>query len=140
MSGGLSIPGRFGKLEVSSGANFENFGGIKDIGMSINIDELECTTHDSNGAREYIPNHHDVTLDISGRWLDGNPGQEIVMTAVFAKTRFDFQFFMKKDIGSSLKKYSGKAFATSANPNAPLDDTAALDLTLRCSGVIQSAQ
>ncbi len=141
---GLSIPGRLAKLEVSESGlegSFINYGGIVDIGMNISIDELECTSHDSvNGAREWLPNFHDVTMDVSGRWHDGDPGQEIMLEAVFAKTRFHFRFYMKVDPGSGLKRYDGLAFATGANPSGPLDDTGAMDVTLRCSGVLQVSQ
>lgn len=139
---GLAIPGRLGVLEVSDdgGSTFSGLGGIVDINMPINVDELECTSHDSAGAREYIPNHHDVTMDISARWLDGDPGQEIVLLAVFAKTVFNFQYFMEKDPASGKKVYTGTAFATTTDPTAPLDDTAGLSVTLRCSGVLQGTQ
>lgn len=134
---GTAIPGRFAKLEASDddGATFENVGGSVDLGLQINVDELECTTHDSNGTREYIPNHDDATIDISGRWLDGDIGQEIILVGLLAKTRFDFVYYMEKDPGSGKRQFSGKAFATSYNPQGPLDDTGNLDMTLRVSGL-----
>lgn len=134
------VPGRLAKLKVSSdgGSVFQIFGGIIDISMPINIDELECTTHDSNGAREYQPNHHDVTMDITGRWLDGDPGQEIVMGSVFDKTVFAFEYTQQSVVGKKL--YTGTAFPTTTTPAGPLDDTAGLDVTLRCSGVLQKVQ
>lgn len=136
---GSCIPGRLAKLEVSSsGVTYVNFGGIVDVTMNMNIDELECTSHDSNGAREYIPNHHDATLDISSRWQDGDAGQEIALQAVFAKTVFYFRFTM--ETASGRKRFSGTCFATSFNPGGPLDDTGALDVTLRCSGVTYALQ
>jgi predicted secreted protein len=139
---GTAIPGRLAKLEVSDdgGSTFENVGGGVDIGININVDELECTTHDSNGTREYIPNHDDATIDISGRWLDGDNGQEIILVALTAKTRFDFIYYMEKDPGSGKRKFEGQAFATSYNPNGPLDDTGNLDITLRVSGLVIGVQ
>lgn len=136
----VCIPGRLAKLEISDdgGTTYENYGGIVDITMNITVDELECTTHDSNGSREYIPNHDDVTLDVSGRWLDGDPGQEIALAAIFGKTTFLFRFTMETLAGK--KKYEGSAFATSANPAGPLDDTGSMDVTLRCSSVVQGTQ
>lgn len=134
------IPGRLAKLQVAttSGGTYEDFGGIVDVTMNFNVDELECTSHDSNGAREYIPNHHDATLDVSARWLDGDAGQDIALTAVFAKTVFYFKFTMETGTGKAL--FTGSCFATTFNPSGPLDDTGALDVTLRCSGVTYSAQ
>jgi predicted secreted protein len=136
----MCIPGRLAKVRVSpdGGLTFENFGGIVDVTLNLNIDELECTTHDSNGVREYLPNHSDVTFDISARWLDGDPGQEIVLGAVFAKTVFPFDFTM--ETAPQRKKFEGVAFATSFSPSGPLDDTGAVDVSLRGSGVTLTTQ
>ena len=136
----LRIPGRLAKCNLSAdnGATFENLGGIVDIGMNLNVDELETTTHDDNGARTYLPNHHDATFDVSARWQDGDPGQEILMVSVFAKTVLQFQFFM--EIASGRKRFDGSCFATSASPQGPLDDTGGLDVTLRGSGVQMTTQ
>lgn len=132
---GMQIPGRLAKLNVSpdGGLTFENFGGIVDVTMNLSVDELETTTHDSEGRREFIPNHSDATFDVSARWQDGDPGQEIVLVATFAKTVFPFQFFM--EIAPQRKRFDGSAFATSLSPSGPLDDTGALDVTLRGSNV-----
>ena len=136
----LRIPGRLAKLDVSADNDVtrENFGGIVDIGMNLNIDELETTTHDDNGARTYLPNHHDGTFDISARWMDGDPGQEIVLVAVFAKSVFAFRFYM--EITSGRKRFDGSAFATSYSPQGPLDDTGNIDVTLRGSGIQMNNQ
>lgn len=138
---GLSVPGRFAKLEVSeNGTDFINFGGIIDITLNKNIDELECTSHDSNGVREYIPNHSDISLDVSARWLDRDPGQRLVMIATETKIRFTYRFYMDIDPGSGKFYWEGLCFATTASPSGPLDDTGNLDLTLRASGTQQLTQ
>lgn len=136
----MCIPGRLAKVEISpdGGTTYENLGGIVDVTMNLNIDELECTSHDSNGVREYLPNHSDVSLDISARWMDGDPGQEIVLGAVFAKTTFPFRFVM--ETANQRKLFSGTAFATSYSPSGPLDETGSVDITLRCSGVTMATQ
>jgi len=136
----VCIPGRLATLQLSDdgGSTYDIFGGVVDVTMNLNVDELECTSHDSNGAREYIPNHHDVTMDVSGRWLDGDPGQEQALVAVFAKTTLDFIFTMETLPGK--KQFEGGCFATTYSPSGPLDDTGSLDVTLRCSGVSYSTQ
>lgn len=134
------IPGRFAKLQLSAdgGTTFVNLGAIVDVTMNVNVDELECTTHDSNGAREYIPNHHDVTMDVSARWFDGDPGQEMLLDAAFSKTVLNFVFTMQTLTGR--KKFTGTCFATTASPSGPLDDTGSFDVSLRCSGVLKGVQ
>jgi predicted secreted protein len=134
------IPGRLAKIQLSAdgGLSYIPLGGIVDVTMNLSIDELECTTHDSNGAREYIPNHHDVTLDVSARWFDGDPGQEMLLDSAFAKTSLLFIFTMQTLTGK--KKFTGSCFPTSASPAGPLDDTGSFDVTLRASGVIKAVQ
>lgn len=136
----MAIPGRLAKLELSpdGGTTFENLGGIVDVTMNLNVDELETTTHDSNGVREYLPNHSDVTWDVSCRWMDGDPGQEILMVAVFAHTVFPLRFYM--EVVSGRKRFDGNGFATSASPAGPLDDTGSLDVSIRGSGVSMTQQ
>ncbi len=80
----------------------------------------------------------DVTFDVSARWQDGDPGQEIVLVAVFAKTSFLIRFFM--EIAPQRKRFDGTAFATSYSPSGPLDDTGALDVSLRGSAVTMVTQ
>lgn len=135
-----AIPGRLARWEVSAdaGVTYENFGGIVDITMNLSVDELETTTHDSAGNREFIPNFADVTFDVSARWQDSDPGQEIVIVAVFAKTSFPFRFFM--EVAPQRKRFDGSAFATSYSPSGPLDDTGSLDISVRGSAVTMVTQ
>ncbi len=139
---GLSAPGRFAKVELSDdgGLTFVNLGGIVDCNLNINIDELECTTHDSNGVREYIPNHSDFSMDIEANWADGDPGQRMLMLASSSKTRLTFRYYQDVDPGSGKFYWEGLCFPTSASPSGPLDDTGALSSSLRCSGVQQLFQ
>ena len=140
----VCIPGRLAKLYINAAEGtvgaLTEVGGIVDITMNLNVDELECTSHDSNGAREYIPNHHDVTLDISARWMENDTAQGYMLDAVFAKSSFDFVFRMQDDISTPLSEFKGTAFATTFSPAGPLDDTGSLDVTLRCSSVVVQDQ
>lgn len=134
------IAGRFGVLEVSSdgGTVWVRLGHLVDATLNVNIDELECTSHDSNGQRTYHPNFSDVTIDGSARWVDGDPGQSIVALAVFAKTMFRLRF--RLSTGQGDKYFEAEAFATSWSPSSPLDDTANIDFTLRLSGTVMDYQ
>lgn len=127
------VPGRLAKLQVFDGTQYVNVGGIVDISHPISVDELETTDHDSDGAREYEPNHHSATMSVSGRWKDGDPGQEIVLDAIFNKVPFLYRYRLVNSIGK--KEFVGRAFPTEGDPQGPLDDAAALDMTFRCSGV-----
>ena len=135
------ISGRLAKSDVSSD-NFVvedlNLGSIVDATLNINIDELECTTHDDNGARVYIPNHHDATADYSLRWDEDDAGQSMILDAVFAKSVFNIR--MRMQTGSGFLRFDAGAFATTFSPSGPLDDAAGLDLTLRLSNLVRTVQ
>ena len=47
------IPGRLSRVQASfdNGVSYNNLGGIVDVTLNGNVDELECTSHDSNGIR-----------------------------------------------------------------------------------------
>jgi len=135
--GAVAIPGRLSRMDLSEdGVNWANFDGVVDFNMNVNIDELETTSHDSDGHREYIPNHDDVTMDANARYIENSVAQEMILeSALVSKRTFQFRFFMLKADGSGFKMWTGLCFPTTASPSGPLDDTATLDVTLRCSGV-----
>ncbi len=135
-----SIAGHLSKIVISDdgGATWINLGGIIDMTLNLNIDELETTTHDSGGARSYIPNHHDATVDGTLRWDEDDLGQASVLEAVFDKTSFLVQLTMQTQLGK--KRFDASAFATNCSPGGPLDDTAGLALTLRLSNLLPTLQ
>lgn len=133
---GAAIPGRLAFLEVSQdgGASFQRLGGLVDATLNINIDELETTSHDSDGHREYIANHDDATIDGTIRWLEGDPGQEILLMQGINKVPLSFRFRMQNVPGRKLFVAGG--FPTAISPSAPLDDTADADFTVRLSRLL----
>lgn len=132
----MAIPGRLAYMEVSqdSGVSYQRIGGLVDATLNINIDELETTTHDSDGHREYIPNHDDATIDGNLRWFEGDPGQEILLMQGIQKVVLQFRFRMQNGVGKKL--FVGSGFFTSMSPTAPLDDTADADFTIRLSRML----
>jgi len=136
-----AIPGRVGRVNVSfdNGATYLSAGGLVDATLNGNVDELETTTHDSGGAREYIPNFHDETLDMTMRWDEEDPGQAGLINSTFpTPTTFKVRFVMQ--VSSGKRRFDADAFITSFTPSQPLDDTAGFDLTLRLSGTIATTQ
>lgn len=130
------IAGRLSRIQVSfdGGSTYNNLDGIVDATINIEVDELECTTHDSNGVREFIPNHQAATADVSMRWDETSAQQIGVLNTLFpAPTSFKMQFDIEPGAGN--KRFEADCFATSYSVNTPLDDAASLDATLRLSGL-----
>lgn len=129
------IAGRIGKVEVSfdNGDTWLNLGKVVDASVSGNVDELECTSHDSPGVREYAPNFRDETLDASMRWDEDNPAQvNLIYTVYPTPSTFKVRYMPEKNPGRLM--FEADAFVTSYNPSSPLDDTASFDVSMRLSG------
>ena len=130
------IPGRLSRVQASfdNGVSYNNLGGIVDVTLNGNVDELECTSHDSNGIREYVPNHLDFTLDLTMRWDEDEPEQaSLLNTLIPSPTSFKLYFLLEDVTGR--RRFEADAFITSYSPSGPLDDTAGLDVSLRLSAV-----
>lgn len=133
------IAGRLSRLEVSTDdITYVDVGNLVSATMNMNIDELECTVHQDNGARTYIPGHHDATVDGSLRWDQDDAGQTLVRGAVFTKTELFYRF--RIETGAGRVEYKGTGFATSFSPSTDLDDTANIDFTIRMSGLSEAIQ
>jgi hypothetical protein len=134
------VLGRLGTLNVSNdgGLSYVPLGSLMDATLNISVDELECTNHDSGGAREFVPNYHDITLDFTNHWDDFDPGQNIVLQAMFAKTLLRLQFALQTATGA--KVFEGEAFATSLTAGSPNDDIASFDGTFRVSKPVMGYQ
>lgn len=135
----VAIPGRLGRFQVSTdGVVYYDVKGIVDQTLTINVDELETTSHDSAGHREYIPNFDDSTVDLPLRWLDSDVGQKLLLNSAGQKIIMQCKFFMDTVSGHTL--WTGSCFVTSASISGPLDDVASFDVSLRMSGLGQSVQ
>jgi len=131
------IPGRLSRVQIDVGAGYNNLGGLVDVSLSGNVDELECTSHDDDGIRKYIPNHLDFTMDMTLRWDEDEPQQvQLLNTLVPSPSTFALYFFLEDVAGR--RRFEADAFITSYSPSGPLDDTAGLDCTLRLSNVVIS--
>lgn len=129
------IPGRLSRVQINTGSGYNNLGGIVDATLNGNVDELECTDHDSDGIREYTPNHLDFTMDITMRWDEDEPQQiELLNTLIPSPTTFLLYFFLENVTGRT--RFEADAFITSYSPGGPLDDTAGLDVSMRLSSVV----
>lgn len=136
------IPGRLAALYVSfdNGGTFAKLGSTIDLTLNLNVDELECTTKDSGGTREYIPNFSDATIDGSARWNEDDPQQVSLLFTMFPEpVRFKVQF-MLEDGTPGRRRFDADAFLTNMSPTAPLDGTVDADVALRLSSVVLAIQ
>jgi hypothetical protein len=130
------IPGRFSRVQTSfdNGNTYKNLGSLVDATLNGNVDELECTSHDSNGIREYLPNHVDFTMDMTLRFDEDEPEQVKILNSVLP-TPTSFKIYFLFEQANGRLRIEADAFVTSWSPSTPLDDTTNLDVSLRLSKV-----
>lgn len=134
------VPGRKARLMFSfdGGSTWHKMGSVKSITHNGNVDERDCTTFDSDGHREFDPDHDDHTWDLEALYREGDVAQDGVLDRFFAKTKYLIEFTMETAIGK--RKWTGEAFATTHNEEAPLDDNGNISVTFRGSGITIGVQ
>jgi hypothetical protein len=129
-----AIPGRYARLDLSAdGIDFVPLTELVDVRLSINVGELETTTHDSNGRRTYIPGLTDFEMSVSAQHVEGCPAQNLVHETVDSLTQVFFRYRLQTVAGR--REWQGRAFVRTGSLAGPLDEAAKLDVQMRCSGV-----
>lgn len=130
------IPGRLSRVQVSfdNGTSYANLGGIVDASLNGNVDELEVTSHDSDGIREYCPNHLDYTMDLTLRYDEEEPSQNDLLNTLFPSP-ISFKLFFLIENATGRRRFEADAFITTDTISTPLDDTTNIDVSLRLSKV-----
>lgn len=125
------IAGRLQTLRVGASVDVN---GIVDGSISLEVEELDSTTHDSGGFREFLTGRMAGTMDFTMKWDGSDTGQLALETASFDRTQIAVEFRM--NTGSTLREYTGTAQITNWAPNGPNDDVAELSVSMRLTGTI----
>jgi len=137
------VAGRYGRIQIRKKGvgSFVNLGLIVDMSLSGNVDELECTSHDSS-TREFVPNFFDATMDVSCRYCATDAGQIIIFdNSIVAPAILEIQFDLPGTLSAPITgdlRFAADAFATSPSWEAPLDDTLMFNTTFRLSDVVKT--
>lgn len=128
--------GRAGRLELSfdNGTTWGFAGKIVDQTLEENTEEIDATTHDSNGFREYEIGLSDGSLTFNIMYDDQDPSHANLLEAKRERTRFQFRWIPQ--VGAGLNRRRGVGFITALSHAAPLDGMQTMDITVRVSGEI----
>lgn len=128
--------GRAGRLEASfdNGTTWGLVGKIIDQTLDDNTEEVDATTHDSNGYREYEIGLTDASLTFNIMYDEQDPSHSSLLEAKRERTRFQFRWIPQ--VGAGLPRRHGVGFITALSHTAPLDGMQTMDITLRVSGEI----
>lgn len=128
--------GRLATLEVSTdgGSTFTTVGCGRDITVNLETSEINSTCRDDGAWEAYLPNRNSGSVDLNVLWDESNSGLSTVKDAWLAQTEYDYRFRFQTSAG--LLEYEFAAFVTNFTWNAPSDDIANVDLTLRINGQV----
>lgn len=127
--------GRFGLLYLSfdGGSTYTRAPRIVDFDFELNRDEVEETSHDSQGFREYQSGLADQMLNFSMIYDDTDPTFLQMQDSIDAGNTIAFR--LVPYVGSGLPQREGTGFFTSLSESYPLDGMQTVDGSMRVSGV-----
>lgn len=131
-----AIAGMTATLEISSdgGASYDKIGECKDITLSVSAEEIDATSMDSGGWKEFIPGLMEWTAETEALYVGADVGQESLYNALTGRTPVKIRFRPK--VGTGHDQFTGDAIITSWSVAAPLSDAAASSLSFRGTGVL----
>ena len=136
----MCILGRYGTLEVSddNGANWYRVGKVVDMAANFAIEEVDCTSHDSNGVRESHPSFNTLTITSSCNYDDLDPGQNIVFDAMVLGATPKFRY--RPVTGTGRREIIGDGFSTANDLASPNEDKATYDISVKLNNFVVQRQ
>jgi hypothetical protein len=130
------IEGRLQTMAVDNGGGFVNINGIVDGSFTLEVEELDSTTHDSGAFRSFLGGRGMATVELTLRYDEADPGQLSLATAAIGQLdTYGWRF--RQQVGGGFKQWtSTSGMVTSYNPSGPNDDLAELSVSIRMSGTI----
>lgn len=112
------LPGRNSIVAVSvAGSSYTAVGGVKEIDWSMSGETIDVTDHDSGAYKEFEADRQSATLSISGNYDETDPGQDIVKTSAFGRTKIYFRF--RPSTAGGAKEYIAQGIVTSFKCSGP---------------------
>jgi TP901-1 family phage major tail protein len=137
-----AIPGFNAKVAVSSdgGSNFFVIGELRDVTLTVEADEIDATSKDSAGWREFIVGLKQWGGSAEHLYLEANTAQDALRNALVNRTLVKLRFRPKGDsVGAD--QFIGDAIITGWEPALPTDDAVAVSVTFRGTGaIVESTQ
>lgn len=118
---GTDLSGRKSKIAVSvDDITYTPVGGTKDnIDWPIAGEAIETTDRDSGGWKEYgLTGRGDLSCKFSGNYNEDDPGQIIILDAVYSQTNLYFRYRPRELPGSlEYKAYGAITNFTTSSPH-----------------------
>lgn len=130
-----AILGRKGTIYVSDddGSSYFEIGKLVDATLSMETEETDTTSHDSDGDRESLPNHR--AKEISGNVIydEASVGQDMLLDAQAVGTVLKVKY-QPEDTTVGVREFISDCYVTSWEHGQPLEDSETMDFSLRFTG------
>src|SRR5574341_717718 len=100
-------------------------------------DEIDATSKDSGGWREFLPGLKQWGGSAEGLYLQANTGQDAVYNALVNGTTIKLR--LRPKTGAGNDQWIGDAVITSYEPAGPLDDAIAVSIAFRGTGALANS-
>lgn len=131
-----AIAGYKAKLYVSTdGGNTYNLvGEVRNLTLRVEADNIDVTSHDSAGWREFIQGLKQWTATAEALYVDTNAQQDAVYAALTGGTVIDLRIYAEE--ASGKEQWEGEARVTSWELSGPNDDAAVVNLEFQGTGAL----
>ena len=126
------ISGRlaFAEISADNGNTWIRLGNAIDLTVNLNMSEIDGTSHDSGGDREFAPNLRDTTVDGTVHYDDFDTGAAIMLQAFANGSTYQMRFRLQALPGARLFVFT-VCFATKISVASPLADTTKATVSIR---------
>jgi len=131
-----AIAGYGARLLVSTdgGATYSAVGEIRDVTLTLSLETIDVTSHDSAGWKESIPGAGSWSASGEALYVAADAAQSAVYSALVDKQKVKFRF--EPQAGSGKPKYEGDGIITSWEVSGPNTDAAAVSLEIEGTGAL----
>lgn len=128
------LPGFQGSVKIYNTNTTEwiTFGEVMDSTWTFTADDLDATSYNSAGWREYIYGLQGWELNVETLYLNSDTSQDIAWNMVFGRAKQSFAF-TPNNVGTG-QGYQGPAIIPSFEVGTPVDDKIVLSLVIRGTG------
>jgi predicted secreted protein len=116
-------------LSTDGGTTYIPIGEVNDMTLSMKTDDMEATSFDSQGWKEFIPGLKEWEAETEALYVYANAGQEVLYNALVAGSVLQLRLLPKTGLGN--KGYQGDAFITEWEMNNKVDDVVTLSASFR---------
>jgi predicted secreted protein len=131
-----AVQGYKGTIRISTdGVTYNSFAEVRDIEVTGQVDMIDATSHDSSGAKEFIPGLSEWSGTIGALYIETNATQNTVRDALLGKTKLYLEFRPHGAVTGKYQ-YKGECYIKNWKPTSPNSDAAMVNIEMQGTGTL----